>query len=63
MLLVVTGVALAIISGGFQLFLLVIMYLRAESVEVTSRGWVVIIISFIVMLIGIALALYAFFRK
>ena len=63
MILFLAGVGIAAISGAIHLILLIVMYARSESIVVTARGWGIVIISFIVMLVGIALAVYAWLRK
>jgi hypothetical protein len=63
MIIFIVGVAIAIIGGVSHLFLIMVMYLRSESIVLTSRGWAAIIISFVVMLVGIALAVYSWWRK
>jgi len=63
MTLFIAGVGITVLGGVSHLILLIVMYLGRESIVVTSRGWSVIIISFLVMLVGIALAVYALLRK
>ena len=64
MRLFVAGIVIAAIGGISHLLLLILMYLiRNESVMITTRGWEAILISFGVMLAGIAITIYAWLRK
>jgi hypothetical protein len=63
MILFIVGVGIAVIGGVSHLLLLIVMYLRSESISLTSRGWASLLITFVVMLVGIVLAVYAWWRK
>ena len=64
MRLFIAGIGIAVLGGISHLLLLIVLYLiRNESIMLTSRGWEAILISFGVMLAGVAITIYAWLRK